>query len=243
MPTIELIYDSDCPNVEVTRHQLRLALDEVGLPHHWQEWDRAGRESPPHAQKYGSPTILVDGHDVAGELPAVDATSCRVYAGDDGQLQRVPPATAISTMLQSPGDREAPSSRTGWSGMLAVIPSIGTALLPSLFCPACLPAYAGILSALGVSFFNYTPYLLPLMIVFLTVAITSLGYGVKRHGGYKPFLVGLVASAVIITGKFAVPSELLVYAGLVLLVAASAWNTWSRKKVSSCTTSACCSPA
>ena len=44
--------------------------------------------------------------------------------------------------------------------LAALLPAIGAALLPKLTCPACWPAYAAVLSALGVSFVDYTPYLL-----------------------------------------------------------------------------------
>ena len=66
---------------------------------------------------------------------------------------------------------------------LAVLPGIGAALLPAVTCPACWPAYAGLLSALGLGFANYTPYLLPLTIVFLTVALGALGYQALQRGG------------------------------------------------------------
>ena len=38
----------------------------------------------------------------------------------------------------------------------------GVAVLPVLTCPACWPLYAGLLSALGISFVNYTPFLFPI---------------------------------------------------------------------------------
>ncbi|MBT3786716.1 hypothetical protein HOF92_17200, partial [bacterium] len=66
---IELIYDSDCPNVEKARRQLKEALAQSGLEESWKEWDRSARESPEYTRRYGSPTILVEGRDVAGEEP------------------------------------------------------------------------------------------------------------------------------------------------------------------------------
>ena len=42
-----------------------------------------------------------------------------------------------------------------------VVPGIVAALLPSLTCPLCWPAYADVLSALGVGFVGTTAYLLP----------------------------------------------------------------------------------
>ena len=41
MPTIEFIYDRDCPNVEGARAALRDALLALMRTPTWQEWDRA----------------------------------------------------------------------------------------------------------------------------------------------------------------------------------------------------------
>lgn len=63
---IELIFDATCPHVEAARGQLREALTRAGRPAMWTEWDRAALDAPPYAQRYASPTVLVDGRDVAG---------------------------------------------------------------------------------------------------------------------------------------------------------------------------------
>jgi mercuric ion transport protein len=51
--------------VAAAREQLRRAFQEVGVPANWQEWDRGNPSSPDYARRYGSPTILVEGRDVA----------------------------------------------------------------------------------------------------------------------------------------------------------------------------------
>jgi MerR family copper efflux transcriptional regulator len=66
---------------------------------------------------------------------------------------------------------------------LAVLPAIGVALLPKLTCPACRPAYAGVLSALGLGFVNYTPFLLPLTVLFLLLSVVSLVFAAQRRIG------------------------------------------------------------
>lgn len=63
---IELIFDATCPHVEAARAQLREALTRAGRPATWTEWDRAALDAPPYARRYASPTILVDGRDIAG---------------------------------------------------------------------------------------------------------------------------------------------------------------------------------
>lgn len=97
---VELVYDHDCPNVEAARTQLRRALAETGQPPEWQEWDRESPAAPEYVKDYGSPTILVDGTDVAGEATEADSKCCRVYAGTDGRLQGVPSFEIISAALR-----------------------------------------------------------------------------------------------------------------------------------------------
>ncbi|MCZ7684627.1 MAG: hypothetical protein M5U28_39980 [Sandaracinaceae bacterium] len=64
MPTLELVYDRGCPHVEAARASLERACEQAGLPPRWTE--HSSDDAPPHARGYGSPTILVDGRDVAG---------------------------------------------------------------------------------------------------------------------------------------------------------------------------------
>ncbi len=37
---VELIYNTNCPNVVATREQLLRAFARVGLPPQWKEWDQ-----------------------------------------------------------------------------------------------------------------------------------------------------------------------------------------------------------
>jgi hypothetical protein len=99
MLTVELIYDANCPNVQDARAQLLRAFAATGLPPHWQELDRGAPESPPQVRAYGSPTILVNGQDVAGASPSAGADCCRLYVDDGGQLKGVPSVEAITAAL------------------------------------------------------------------------------------------------------------------------------------------------
>jgi hypothetical protein len=75
--TIELIYFEGCPNAEAARVNLREALSTIDAPPHWQEWEQGNQASPAHAREFGSPTILVNGHDVTGVGPGAAAAACR----------------------------------------------------------------------------------------------------------------------------------------------------------------------
>ncbi len=233
MTTIELIYDHDCPNVPKARAQLMRVFAQTGLPASWLEWQRDDPASPDYVHSYGSPTILVDGKDVEGVAPSAGISCCRLYADPSGQAQGVPSVQMISSALRASGLLGALSNRpmrnAGWRSSLAAVPGIGIAILPMIACPACWPAYAGLLIALGLGFLMDTVYLLPLTAIFLTFAVGMLAFRAKARKGYGPFLTGLIASGIIIVGKFVFVSDAAMYGGVALLVVASVWNAWPRK--------------
>jgi len=229
MPQIEFLYDRDCPNVDDARRELRLALERVGLASDWIEWERNDPNSPAHARQFGSPTVLVDGRDVAGEPPAEDAPSCRIYTHTRGRNRGVPDAGLIAAALwQLDPDSARRNATPTRSNLVALLPAIGTALLPKLTCPACWPAYAGLLSAMGLGFVDYSPWLLPATVLFLVVTLAGLAWRPRR--GYAPLALGLLAAALMLGGKFGFESEAATYAGVALLVAASAWNGWPARR-------------
>lgn len=222
MLSVELIYDNDCPNVEDARAQLRAALGQLELPLRWREWDRTDPQSPPHARRYGSPTVLVDGRDVAGSEPS-DEPCCRIYSAMSGRGGGVPPLELITKALA-----EGMPGPSGRSSLMSLLPAVGAAALPKLTCPACWPAYTGLLGALGLGFVDYTPWLLPLTLAFLGVTLVTLAWRAGTRRGYAPLALGVIASVVLVVGKFAFDSETALWGGISLLVAASLWNSWPR---------------
>lgn len=228
MPTVELVYDGSCPNVAATRAQLLRAFVQVGLTPRWSEWLIGDPAAPKHARGYGSPSVLVDGLDVSRAAAGAGA-SCRLYGAADGGLSRVPAVSQIAAALaRAISTPHTPDQGTGWRSSLAVLPGVGVALLPKIACPACWPAYAGLLSSAGLGFLGEARWLLPLTAAFLCVAVGALAFRARVRRGYGPFGLGLVASAVVLLGKFALDSDAAMYAGIGLLVAASLWNTWPR---------------
>ena len=115
---------------------------------------------------------------------------------------------------------------TRWKQGLLTLPSIGVSLLPKLACPACWPAYAGLLTSVGLGFLISTLYLLPLTTGFLVLTLAGLVFRAKKRRGYGPFVLGLAAGIGVLLGKFAWGSNLTMYSALGLLVLASLWNAW-----------------
>lgn len=110
----------------------------------------------------------------------------------------------------------------------AVITS-GIVALPILTCPACWPLYAGLFSALGLGFFDYTSFLLPVTVVLLLVSLLPLTWKVGRRRSYRPLAIGFIGAILILYGKFWLGNQLLYYIGVGILLVASIWNIWPRR--------------
>ena len=124
-----------------------------------------------------------------------------------------------------------------WSAARSAVlslPGVGLALMPKLVCPACWPAYAALLSALGLGFIPTAPYLLPLTVAFLVIALAALFFRARTH-----FILGFVASAVILVGKFVLASSVMTYGGAALLALAS-FAVLGRRTATTCPA---CAPA
>jgi len=76
---VQLLLFPDCPNVDAARTTLQEALTRLDDPPPVAEVDVTAPETPPHLRSWGSPTILIDGIDVA----ETDASGpcCRLYPG------------------------------------------------------------------------------------------------------------------------------------------------------------------
>jgi len=220
--SVELIYDPDCPNVAQARANLMRALAASGREARWSEWNRAAEDSPARVRGYGSPTVLIDGQDPAGEMAEADAACCRLYRDGSKALAGAPTVAQITAALRQRAAVGAPA----WRNSLMSAPGVALAFLPKLACPACWPALSGLFASLGVGFLLDVAYLLPLTALFLALAVGALAYRAGRRRGYGPFAVGLFAASVVLIGKFVFESDWALYGGIALLIAASLWNAW-----------------
>ena len=239
MPAVELVYDADCPRVGRAREQLLRAFARAELEARWREWRSDDPEAPAHVRGFGSPTILVDGRDVAGAEQVEGARSCRLYGRAGDEIRGAPSVDLIIAALlrsgragESAGNGVDPG---GWNTSITMLPALGAALLPKAACPACWPAYTGFLSSIGLAFLLDSGVLLPLTGTFLAVSVFALAFRARRRSGYGPFGAGLVAAAIVFVGKFALESDAALYGGLAVLVAASVWNSWPvRREADAC---------
>lgn len=232
MTKVELVFDDSCPNVDKTRDRLRQVLRELGAAEEWIEWERSQEDAPSYVKAYGSPTVLVNEVDV--EQSTSEGDSCRLYRNEEGKSEGVPSKNKIKKAIENAIKGHSP--KKGRAAFFLTIPALAVSSFPLIFCPACWPTYAALLSSLGIGFFDYSPYLLPLVGVFLLTALVSLGFQARAQQNYKPFCLAMVSSIIIVTGKFLYPIEVVSTLGVVGLFASSVWSLFTKKAIehSSC---------
>lgn len=230
MHRVELVYDEDCPHVPGARAAIVRAFCEVGLTPRWSEWSRTSPTSPLRVRGFGSPTVLVDGVDVAGDAGQALAGSCRLYTGPDGRRTGVPRADVIAGALRRSGDAgKCTERRRGARSVVASALGPLALLLPLGVCAACWPAYSALLSFLGIGFLLSEPYLLPVALVLVTVAVASLLFDAWPRGHYGPAVLGIAASSFGLAGKFLLGNAYVTIAGSAGLVAAALWSARPRR--------------
>src|SRR2546422_4333487 len=67
-----------------------------------------------------------------------------------------------------------------WKQGVVALPGVAVSLLPKLVCPMCWPAYAGLLSSVGLGFLISAAYLLPFTAGFLALALAAMGFRANR---------------------------------------------------------------
>lgn len=181
-PMVDFIYDADCPNVAAARANLLRAFADVGIAASWSEHRIGSPNAPERLRGYGSPTVLVDGRDAAGGQPTAEVC-CRLYGAPAGEPQ-APSVEQIAGALSrsARGRGAARGDASHWRRSLGVVPGIGVALLPNVACPACWPAYAGILGSVGLGFLMDTTWLLPLTALLLVPASCPSASGLNVAG-------------------------------------------------------------
>src|SRR5712692_7631840 len=98
-----------------------------------------------------------------------------------------------------PKDRSMNARRSRWSS-LAALPAAFLSLLPAVTCSACLGAYAGLFSALGLGFLVQSAILEPVLISTLLV------------------------------GRYVLASQEMQWLGFPLILGGALWNVWLRRR-------------
>ena len=134
------------------------------------------------------------------------------------------------------------SHPTKWNVLqfLAAIPAVFVAVVSHFVaCPACWPLVGGLISALGLTSLLETRLMLPLFVGCLLLAIAPLALQARSH--LQPFILGLIASAFVLVGKFLLNATAVAVAGIAILVAAYVWSYRARRATTACCSS-CATP-
>ena len=98
---VEIVCDPDCPNLPEARTQLLRAFAEAGIAPSWIEWSRESTAAPVYAHAFGSPTVLVNGQDVAEQASTSGNACCRLYPDASGNLRGAPSVEQIVVALKA----------------------------------------------------------------------------------------------------------------------------------------------
>ncbi|MHB8416814.1 MAG: MerC domain-containing protein [Myxococcales bacterium] len=214
---VQLLSFSGCPNAAPAREALRRALTALGRPARFAEVDLLTPETPEVLRSWPSPTILVDGAELFG-APAASGSGCQLYAGG------APSEAALREALE----RALGGRPTLWQS-LALLPAALLAVLPHLTCPACWPAYAALLSALGLPFVASDRLLTPLLAAALLLGCASIAWSTRSHRNPGPLALTLLASIAVAAGRLVWDLPPLLYGGTIVLVGAALWNLRLRR--------------
>ena len=80
VPQLELVYFEGCPYAEDARDRVAEALSLLNLPARWTEWDSTREDTPLPYRQLPSPSVLVNGIDVAGGATSA-GQSCAIGGG------------------------------------------------------------------------------------------------------------------------------------------------------------------
>ena len=230
-PRVDFIYEASCPNITAARKQLLKAFAACGLAPVWREWESSRNDLPRYAQGYGSPTILVDGKDVVNQAQDDNDQCCRIYNDKQGQLRGTPTVAAISLALSQSGAKTKSAGKNNFrqgGAAYAWLPSLGIVFLPKLSCPACWPAYAAVMSSMGLGFAINSQWLLSLTVVFLLIALAALFYRAPERRGYRPFVLASLAAIALLIAKFQLENNVLMYSAIAVFLGAGIWNAWPK---------------
>jgi hypothetical protein len=91
VPEIELLWWKGCPSTERALAELRTALQETGLSEAHIAMSEIGDEDLARERGFvGSPTVLVDGRDVAPAGDEEAGLNCRIYRLRNGKVSPTP---------------------------------------------------------------------------------------------------------------------------------------------------------
>ncbi len=116
---------------------------------------------------------------------------------------------------------------------IGIVPALGFSLVPTLTCPACLPALASVLGAVGLTFIAEPKYLVWLNLTALLIALLVLARS-ERHWISAPLVMAAFGATAVMLGKFIWTTSWIWWAGLGIFTLGSLWSGVKRRSKSVC---------
>lgn len=99
---IEVLYIDDCPNSQAAIDLVHQVATVLGLDHDVITTTLLRTDEEVAATQFaGSPTILVNGNDIAPGTPQVYTLACRLYRTEAGAVAGLPTVNQLLKALQS----------------------------------------------------------------------------------------------------------------------------------------------
>lgn len=113
---------------------------------------------------------------------------------------------------------------------LSALPGAVIAVLPSAHCPFCLGAYGALVSSVGLGCLIKENVLGPLIAAFLLLGVATVGWSTRSHRHPGPLIATIIGSLAIAVGRLHWTIPILVYVGGAIVLAASFWNLWLKRR-------------
>jgi hypothetical protein len=98
---IRFLYSEECPSHEEALQRLHEILDEEGIVTEVEVLKVETFEEAKRLRYPGSPTILIDGHDIDPIPNPEFAPSCRAYRLEDGRISPLPSISMIRKAVRA----------------------------------------------------------------------------------------------------------------------------------------------
>ena len=99
---VSFLFYEDCPSHDLALERLREVLDEKGIDANVEVVKVESEEQAQELRFVGSPTILLNGQDIAPPPPdSLYALTCRAYRLEDGRISPLPSPDTIRRAIEA----------------------------------------------------------------------------------------------------------------------------------------------
>jgi hypothetical protein len=104
---IRFLYSEDCPSHDEALQRLRSSMNAEGVDADIEIVKVENDEQAKRLEFIGSPTIIVDGHDIDQPTNPYYAVTCRAYILEDGRISPLPSEAMIRRALREAKAKES----------------------------------------------------------------------------------------------------------------------------------------